>query len=103
MSIHPRLQSIFDQLANHNSIQIVMGELFPLTEEQLQLQWNALVEKSPFANTKLNIRIVPALQQCMACFEKYHPMNKETVCPYCGSVGAKILSGEEFYLESIPE
>jgi Zn finger protein HypA/HybF involved in hydrogenase expression len=35
----------------------------------------------------------------MVCFLKYHPGDKETACPQCKSVGAKILSGEEFYLE----
>jgi Zn finger protein HypA/HybF involved in hydrogenase expression len=43
----------------------------------------------------------PAEQQCMVCFQKYHPLNKETSCPNCGSVGAKIIAGEEFYLESV--
>jgi Zn finger protein HypA/HybF involved in hydrogenase expression len=37
----------------------------------------------------------------MVCFEKYHPLNGEISCPNCGSVGAKILAGEEFYLESV--
>lgn len=37
----------------------------------------------------------------MACFGKYHPLHGEIHCPYCGSYGAKILSGEEFDLESI--
>jgi Zn finger protein HypA/HybF involved in hydrogenase expression len=37
----------------------------------------------------------------MACFQKYHPEGGEIHCPYCGSFGAKILSGEEFILESI--
>jgi Zn finger protein HypA/HybF involved in hydrogenase expression len=39
----------------------------------------------------------------MACFEKYHPVLVEISCPRCGSVGAKIIAGEEFYLESIEE
>ena len=29
------------------------------------------------------------------------PEGGEIHCPYCGSYGAKIVSGEEFYLESI--
>ena len=39
--------------------------------------------------------------QCMACFIKYQPLDGRIHCPQCGSVGAKILSGEEFYFESI--
>lgn len=80
-----------------------MGELFPLTEEQLRVQWNELVEDSPFALSKLYIRIIPAEQQCMVCFQKYHPQKEETACPYCKSMGAKILAGEEFYVETNKE
>jgi Zn finger protein HypA/HybF involved in hydrogenase expression len=39
----------------------------------------------------------------MVCFQKYKPLEKEIFCPYCKSVGAKILAGEEFYLESFEE
>ena len=35
------------------------------------------------------------------CSEKYNPTDKELVCPKCGGVGAKIIAGEEFALESI--
>jgi Zn finger protein HypA/HybF involved in hydrogenase expression len=37
----------------------------------------------------------------MTCFHKYHPTDQELVCPQCGGVGAKIIAGEEFALESI--
>jgi Zn finger protein HypA/HybF involved in hydrogenase expression len=39
--------------------------------------------------------------QCMTCFEKYHPTDGELICPKCHGVGAKIIAGEEFSLESI--
>jgi Zn finger protein HypA/HybF involved in hydrogenase expression len=37
----------------------------------------------------------------MTCFTKYHPPEGEIVCPNCGSTGARIWSGEEFYLEAL--
>jgi Zn finger protein HypA/HybF involved in hydrogenase expression len=37
----------------------------------------------------------------MVCFTKYCPAGGEVLCPACGSVGAKILAGEEFYMESL--
>ncbi|MDP1714743.1 MAG: hydrogenase maturation nickel metallochaperone HypA [Anaerolineales bacterium] len=105
MHKNPRLSSIINHLlkqpAHKASIQIAVGELTEFNEEQFRQQWNGLVAQTPLAQTKLNIRIVRAEQQCMVCFLKYHPQQKETACPQCGSVGAKILAGEEFYLESI--
>ena len=97
---HPRLLSLIKQTPPSPTIHIALGELFPLTEEQLRLQWNELVKDSPLAKSTLDIRVIPAEQQCMVCFGKYHPTNRETTCPVCGSVGAKILSGEELYVET---
>jgi Zn finger protein HypA/HybF involved in hydrogenase expression len=37
----------------------------------------------------------------MSCFKKYHPVNGVIHCQNCGSFGAKILSGEEFHVETI--
>lgn len=62
-----------------------------------------LTKDTTLSRTTLTIHRVPAEQQCMACFEKYQPLNKETSCPHCGSFGARIIAGEEFYLESLKE
>src|SRR5512140_1097424 len=100
MSPHTRLVAIVNQLHQRpaRSVQIALGELFPFTEEQLRAEWIELTKGTPLAETKLVVHHIRAGQQCMACFEKYHPASGETSCPYCGSVGAKILAGEEFHL-----
>jgi len=82
-------------------IQIAVGELTEYDESQLIKQWKKLVTDTPLANKALNIHIIRARQQCMVCFLVYHPKQKETACPQCGSMGAKILAGEEFHLEFI--
>ncbi len=100
MLFHPRLLSLVEKISPSKTIHIALGELVPLTEEQLRIQWNDLVKDTPLADSILNVRMIPAEQQCMVCFEKYHPVNKETACPICMSTGAKILAGEEFYIET---
>lgn len=101
MNIHPRLSAIGQQVLQSPPLRatIVLGELVPLDETQLRAQWKELVKDTPAEHIELQIRIIRAEQQCMVCFLKYHPKDKETACPQCGSVGAKILHGEEFYLE----
>ena len=98
----PRLTSIIDHLLKQPrrivSVNIAVGELAVYTEDEIQAQWSALVQDTSLAGTKLTIKYISAQQQCMVCFQKYKPLNKETSCPYCGSVGARILAGEEFYL-----
>ena len=105
ISHHPRLITMIDQLIQYppQSVQVALGELFPLGEEQLRAQWDELTKHTSLARSSLTIRRVPAQQQCMVCFEKYHPTRTEVSCPNCGSVGAKIIAGEEFYLESFEQ
>jgi|GEM_PF-935365 len=102
MQTHPRLSSIFQQLLQQPSppasVRVVVGELI-LPEDQLREQWNLLASQTPLEKTNLSIRIIRAEQQCMVCFFVYHPKEKETACPQCKSVGAKIIKGEEFYFE----
>ena len=103
----PRLSFIVDQLLQRSthiaSVNIAVGELVSFDDEEVQTQWSNLVNDTPLKRTRLTIHRLSAEQQCMVCFDKYHPVNGETSCPHCGSVGAKILAGEEFYLESIDE
>jgi Zn finger protein HypA/HybF involved in hydrogenase expression len=100
MIFHPRLISLVEQIPASKTIRIALGELFPLSEEELRMQWNELVKGTALSESTLHIRMIPAEQQCMVCFEKYHPLNQETACPHCMSAGAKILAGEEFYVET---
>jgi len=82
-------------------IHLTLGELSDVDPQTFHYQWTELVYGTPLEHAQLNIRLIPAEVQCMACFSKYRPVNKKILCPHCGSFGAKILSGEEFRLESI--
>jgi hydrogenase nickel incorporation protein HypA/HybF len=83
------------------TLHIALGEISELDPAALQTHWVELSRGTPAEHAQLHFRLIPAEVQCMACFQKYHPVNKKIACPYCGSVGAKILTGEECFLESI--
>jgi len=95
-----RLSAIIDHLLRQampiKSVQFAVGELVHFSDQQIYQQWN----ETRLAQTPLTIRHIPVEQQCMTCFEIYQPVRAEVSCPQCGGVGAKIISGEEFYLES---
>ena len=104
------IRSIFDQVLRRVQtdgnqqvigLQLALGELFELDLPSLQTEWIERSKGTPAEHAQLHFRLIPAEVQCMACFEKYRPIDKKISCPYCGSFGAKILSGEECYLESI--
>jgi Zn finger protein HypA/HybF involved in hydrogenase expression len=82
-------------------IHIALGEISELDPASLQTHWIEISKGTSAEHVQLHFRLIPAEVQCMACFQKYRPVNKKISCPYCGGVGAKILTGEEYYLESI--
>ena len=83
------------------ALNIVMGELSSMVDDSIQFYWEIIAKDTIAEKAELHFRRVPAELQCMACFEKYSPTERELVCPKCGGVGAKIIAGEEFALESI--
>jgi hydrogenase nickel incorporation protein HypA/HybF len=104
------IQSIFDQVLHQvqedkdkgvTRLRIALGELAELDPTAFQTEWRELSKATPAEHAQLRFRLIAAEVQCMACFRKYHPLEKKIVCPYCGSFGAKILTGEECFLESV--
>jgi len=83
------------------ALHLVVGELSAHTPEDMQKHWGDLSRGTEAAGAVLYYRRVQAEAQCMSCFTKYHPRRGEIVCPACGGVGAKIIRGEEFYIETV--
>ena len=82
-------------------VRLVLGEISELDPFRIEQHWRELSKGTPAEHAQLHFRFSKAEVQCMACFSKYYPLNGQIHCPYCGSYGAKILSGEEFDIESI--
>jgi hydrogenase nickel incorporation protein HypA/HybF len=95
------LQARQSQAKNVKSLHVALGEISELDQASLQQHWESLSRGTPAERAQLHFRSIHAEVQCMACFEKYHPSHGKIHCPYCGSYGAKILAGEEFFIESI--
>jgi hydrogenase nickel incorporation protein HypA/HybF len=82
-------------------LNIVIGELASMVDESIQFYWDIIARDTIAEQAALHFRRVPAELQCNTCGEKYQPTEKELICPRCGGVGARIIAGEEFALESI--
>jgi hydrogenase nickel incorporation protein HypA/HybF len=83
------------------ALHLALGEIAELEQGSVRKHWNELSRGTLAERAQLHFRLIPAEVQCMACFTKYHPLDGKIQCPDCGSYGAKVLAGEEFYLESI--
>ena len=106
----PITQSILEIALRHaaqadakhiSNLYIVMGELSSMVDDSIQFYWDMIAKDTIAEGASLHFRRIPAELQCMTCFEKYHPVDGELVCPKCGGVGARIIAGEEFSLEAI--
>jgi len=83
------------------NLYLVVGEISTYADESVQFYWDDISKGTLADGAKLHFRHVLAELQCMNCFTKYHPAEGEIVCPNCGSVGAKVVAGEEFFMEAL--
>lgn len=87
--------------ARITDLYLVVGEISTYADESVQFYWNEISKGTPAQGATLHFRHVEAELQCMACFTRYHPVGIEILCPNCGSSGARVLAGEEFYMEAL--
>src|SRR5688572_10124469 len=65
------------------SLQIALGEISELEQTAVRQFWEELSQGTPAERAQLHFRFINAELQCIACFEKYHPVDKRIHCPYC--------------------
>lgn len=82
-------------------LHIVIGDLASMVDDSIQFYWDIIARDTIAEQATLHFRRLPAQLQCNTCSEKYQPTEKELICPNCHGISAKIISGEEFFLESI--
>jgi len=83
------------------NLYLVVGEISTYADESVQFYWDDISKDTIAEGAQLHFRHVRAEAQCMACFTKYYPTDGEISCPNCKSVGAKIIAGEEFFMEGL--
>lgn len=60
---------------------ILMGEFSSMVDDSIQFYWEVIAKDTIAEKAILNFERVPAELQCMTCFHKYHPTDKELICP----------------------
>lgn len=82
-------------------IHIVIGALSSIVDDSVQFYWDFISEGSICAGAKLHFSRVPARLTCQDCGHTYTLESELSPCPQCGSIKVKVISGEEFWLDSI--
>jgi hydrogenase nickel incorporation protein HypA/HybF len=82
-------------------IYIVIGRLASVVDDSVQFYWDLICLDTICAGAELHFQRIPARMACLDCKQEYTFEGELTPCPQCGSIQARILSGEEFHVDSI--
>jgi len=103
-------QSILDIALRHaekaeaNKIELVhltIGQLSSVIDDSVQFYWDIISKDTIAEGARLIFKRIPTELLCLDCNQRYKPDADELACPNCGSTRIKVVSGLEFYLESI--
>jgi hydrogenase nickel incorporation protein HypA/HybF len=70
-------------------------------DDSVQFYWDFVAENTICEGAKLNFSRIPAKLECQHCNNEYAITERLTSCPVCGGYHTRIVSGEEFFIESI--
>jgi hydrogenase nickel incorporation protein HypA/HybF len=83
------------------ALNLVIGSLASIIDDSVQFYWDIVAKDSIAEGAKLNFMRTPAEFHCLSCDQIYQPGPEIEPCPSCGSTKVQIISGQEFYMESI--
>ncbi|MBE2271364.1 MAG: hydrogenase maturation nickel metallochaperone HypA [Anaerolinea sp.] len=85
-----------------SAVNLVIGQLSSMIDDSVQFYWDFISQETKAAGARLNFKRIPATLECEACGAQYGINNRyELACPTCGGVHIRIVTGEEFYVDSI--
>lgn len=82
-------------------IYLVIGRLSSIVDDSVQFYWDFISKGTICENAELHFKREPATLICLECQNQYELAEELTLCPKCGSARVRVLSGDEFNLESI--
>jgi len=82
-------------------INLVVGDLSSIVDDSVQFYFDFLSRGTIAEGARLHFcRIAPRLR-CRLCATEFPMRDMDWTCPGCGAVGGDVVSGREFFLESI--
>jgi hydrogenase nickel incorporation protein HypA/HybF len=103
-------ESILNIAANHakkadgqkvTDIYLVIGRLSSIVDDSVQFYWDIISQDTMCAGARLHFERVPAKMLCLDCGSTYLLEGELTPCTQCQSARVKVLSGDEFRVDSI--
>jgi len=82
-------------------INLVIGKLSSIVDDSVQFYWDIISNNSLCKGALLHFERRDAVLHCNQCSVEYRIDTSLQPCPNCGSPDVKIISGEEFFVDSI--
>ena len=82
-------------------IYLVIGRLSSIVDDSVMFYWEMISKDTICEKAQLHFKRIPAELVCLECNKKYKLNDYLTPCPNCGSANVRVLSGDEFNIESI--
>jgi hydrogenase nickel incorporation protein HypA/HybF len=82
-------------------INLVIGDASSIVGECVQFCFDFVSKASIAEGAKLNFQRIPLQMKCRNCGCIFNPQRESWTCPQCGEWNVEIISGKEFYMESI--
>ena len=80
---------------------LVIGALSSIVDDSVQFYWEMISQDTLCEGSQLHFERLTARVRCQDCQTEYELDQELLPCPQCNSMNIKILSGDEFRLESI--
>lgn len=82
-------------------IYITIGQLSSIVDDSVQFYWDTISEGTICTGARLHFDRIPARLSCRQCGNEFGIDLGLEPCSQCGSFDVKIISGEEFWVESL--
>ena len=82
-------------------IYLVIGKLSSIIDDSVQFYWDIISKDTICEKATLHFERIPVTLGCQVCKHQYTLESDLMPCPQCGSSNVRVLSGDEFNLDSI--
>lgn len=82
-------------------INLVIGEISGIVDDSVQFYFDFISKDTPAEGATLEMERKPARFRCRQCGEEFPMRDGDWSCPHCQALGGEVISGREFFMESI--
>jgi hydrogenase nickel incorporation protein HypA/HybF len=84
-----------------NQVDVTVGALRQVVPSSLEFYWEIVARETLCEGARLALEHVEARVGCRACAEEWTLDVPVFRCPACGGSDVRVITGEEFFVESI--